>query len=213
MVRRDRWRTVTRPGGAPPDTAPAVLHVLGGREPDQGHLGPSGPDPGRYPDRQRAGGYFHPVRHHRVRPDCGPGADHRVVEDYRPRPHQRLVLEQAPLEMGQVADHTPLPHHCGKARSGVDHRAILDRGSCAHRDRAEVAAEDRTGPHGGLRPERDVADDHRLGVDIGLGVDDGDLVAEAVDGHRRIVGPRSPRAAMTPFRSARSDRCRWGRGR
>ena len=62
----------------------------------------------------------------------------------------------------------PSPMMRGEARAGVDHRPVLDRRGRPDGDGAVVAAQDGLGPHARLGADRDVTDDDRVGVDVGL---------------------------------------------
>ena len=68
----------------------------------------------------------HVVGHH------GIGADGRTRADDGPVQHdaagagQRLVLERAALQMGQMADHAAVADHGREARARVDDRAVLN---------------------------------------------------------------------------------------
>ena len=116
-------------------------------------------------------------------PTVAPGADDGVMEHHRSRSDQRVVLEGAPLEVGQVADHATVADDGGEPGAGVDDRAVLYGGPGSDGDGPVVAPQDRVGPHGRLGADGDVADDHGVGVDVRLGVDGGDEVFESVDGH------------------------------
>ena len=59
-----------------------------------------------------------------------------------------------------MANHTVVPHHRAGFGRGVDHRAVLDRRAGTNRDRAVIASEHCTGPHGGFWANGDCADDH-----------------------------------------------------
>jgi hypothetical protein len=52
----------------------------------------------------------------------------------------------------------------------MDDRAVLDRGASPYGDDPVVATQDGARPYRGVRAKADVADDHRIGVDIGSGV-------------------------------------------
>src|SRR5580704_279191 len=86
--------------------------------------------------------------------------------------------------MGQMADHASVADDGGESWPGVDDRSVLYGCPGPDGDGSEVAAQHRGRPNGRLGPDGDVADDHRLGVDVRVGVDGGDEVSESVDGHR-----------------------------
>jgi hypothetical protein len=75
------------------------------------------------------------------------------------------------------------PITVGWAGRGVNDGAVLDRGSFAHDDVPVVASQHRSRPHRRLGADADVADDHRIGVHIGGGIDGGLAVAQRVDRH------------------------------
>ena len=83
-------------------------------------------DLGRHPEGQRARRDHHVVRHHRVGAHRGAPADDGVVQDDAARAGQRLVLEGAALEVGEVADDAAVADDGGEARAGVDDGAVLN---------------------------------------------------------------------------------------
>ena len=145
---------LTRHGGSTPEVSPAggarlvarhVGDVLGCRQPDHRHVRPALEDLGRHPQGQRARRHDHVVRDDGIGADRRAPADHGPVQDDAARPGQRVVLERASLEVGQVPDHAAVADDGGETRAGVDDRAVLDGGPRADRDRAVVAAQDRPG--------------------------------------------------------------------
>ena len=75
------------------------------------------------------------------------------------------------------------PTRGGRRGRGVDDGAVLDGRAGADHDAAGVAPEHGAGPHRRLGAEIDVADDDRVRVDVGGGVDVRLDVAERVDRH------------------------------
>ena len=78
--------------------------------------------------------------------------------------------------------------------SGVDDRAVLHRGARAHDDPAVVAAQHRGRPDRRVGADGDRADDDRVGVHVGVGVDVGHLVARA-----RRSASRQPSCSKRPY--------------
>ena len=75
------------------------------------------------------------------------------------------------------------PTRVGVIGRGVHDRAVLDRRAGADHDAAGVAAQHGGGPHRRLGADGDLADHHRVRVDVGGGIDGRLDVAERVDGH------------------------------
>ena len=102
-----------------------------------------------------------------------------------PDPARRLVLEDAALEMGEMADDAAVTDDGGEAGPGMDHGAVLNGRTRPDPDFAEVAAQDGMGPHARLGADRHVADDDGVGMDEGVGVDVRGDAVQFVDGHGR----------------------------
>ena len=170
---------------------PAVLDVLGSRDLDEDQVRLVRTHDGWNAHGQSPGRHLHVVGHDGIGTDGGPVSDQGVVENHRSGADQTLVLQHAPFEMSQMADDAAVADHGGEPRSGVDDRSVLDRRPSADGDGAEIAAEHRAGPHAGVRPQDDVADDHRFGVDIGIGIDGRNEISQLVDGHHPTLRHRA----------------------
>ena len=109
--------------------------------------------------------------------------EHRAVEHDGARTDERAVADRAPLEVHEVADDALVADPRRGGRRGVHDRAVLDRRARADDDPSGIAAQDGGGPHRRLGADGDVADHHRVGVDVGGRVDGGLDVAERVDRH------------------------------
>ena len=66
------------------------------------------------------------VGDHRIGADGRASAYDRPMKDDAARSSQRFVLERAPFEVGEVADHAAVPDHSREAGPGVDDRAVLN---------------------------------------------------------------------------------------
>ena len=84
-----------------------------------------------------------------------------------------------------MADRAVGAHNGLEVARAVEHGAVLHRRAGADDDPALVAAQHGLRPHRDPGTEHDVADDRRIGVHEGLGVDLRDDVAEAIQGHGR----------------------------
>ena len=100
-----------------------------------------------------------------------------------PVPIERAVLDDAALEVREVADRAVGADDRLELAGAVQHRAVLHRRARADDDAALVAAQHRLRPHRDAGPDHDVADDRAFGMHEGFRVD---LRARC---HRGHTGP------------------------
>jgi hypothetical protein len=150
-----------------------VVGVLTHGEVDPLRLLPGihGPGPGGDAQRQVVRGHVEGLGHQGLGADDGACPDDRAVEDDGPRAHETAVLDRAALKVGVVADDAVVSDHGGPLLGGVHDGAVLDRRALADDDLPEVRPKHRAGPDRRLCADPDVADDHRVGVDVGVRVD------------------------------------------
>ncbi len=111
----------------------------------------------------------------------------------RSDPDQTAVLDDAALEVDEVAEYDTVAHLSVEFVRGVQHTSILYRGALADNHRSIVTTDDRGWPHRTAGTNGDVTDHRRVRMDVGIRVDLGDEVAECVDGHGRTVNdPNTP---------------------
>ena len=102
-----------------------------------------------------------------------------------PDPASDSIFEDAALEMSEMPDDAAVTDDRREVGSGVDDGAVLNGRTRPDPDFAEVAAQDCVGPHTRLGADRDVPDDHGLGMDEGVGVDPRGDSVQLVDWHGR----------------------------
>src|SRR3954469_7243953 len=149
-----------------------------------------GPDLGRHAQSHRAWRHLHVVGHH------GAGADERAaaydgtVQNDRTGPDERVVLDRAALQVGDVTDDTVRPDPRRGFRGGVDDSPVLNRSAGADEYRSVVTTQHRTRPDGGFRVDVHVADDHGIRMHERRGIDHWHPVTEGIDGH--VSSPLPP---------------------
>lgn len=166
---------------------------------DHRRVSTAGLDDRRGPHGEVARGHGLVVQHDRV------GCDHRIGPDHGSMQHhggiadERAVLDLASLEVHEVADHAVIADDRRIDGGCVQDTVVLDAGPLADDDLAVIAAQDRSGPDTAVSPDRDRADDHRIGVYISVGMDRRDSFAERVEGHRCTLATRALRACWPVF--------------
>lgn len=137
--------------------------------------------------------------------DCqGPAWHRHVVQDNGVCGHDRTRLHHGPMEhdcpgrdlgtvtndaalqVHHVPDHTITAHRRVVDRGRVHHCAVLNTRPVADHDDPIVSAENSPRPHRTLGSDRDGPDDHRVGVNVGRRMNDGDALPQRINGH----GPR-----------------------
>ncbi len=97
------------------------------------------------------------------------------------------VLDLASLEMDDVPDDAVIADDRGVGRGGVQDGVVLDAGSSADRDVPVVAAQHGTRPDRRLSADTHIADDHRVGMDVGALIDRGLGAGKGVDRHAATI--------------------------
>ncbi len=85
--------------------------------------------------------------------------------------------------MNHVANDAIVTNDRGALGCGVQHTVVLHAGASSDGDVPLVAAQHRARPHGAVRADVNIADDDRVGVHKGVGMDVGNEVAEGINGH------------------------------
>src|SRR3954451_3123122 len=132
----------------------------------------------------------HVVGHDRTGAHQRTFSDDGAVKDDGARPHQRVVLDRAALEMGDVTDDTVRPDSGGSVRCGVHHCSVLNRSSRADEYLSVVTSQYGAGPHRGFRFDVHIADDHGIRMHERGRIDHRHPVTERVDGH--VSAPLPP---------------------
>ena len=144
-------------------------------------------DAGRSADGQRTRRDLGVVEHDRVGSDDGAGPNDAAMQHLGVIADEHAVFDGAALEMDLVPEGAVVADDRERERRGVQHSIVLHAGSVTHADLATVTAEHRPRPHRRVSADGDRADDDGIGMDVGIGVNVGNLIAQCVDGHARNV--------------------------
>ncbi len=120
---------------------------------------------GRRTDDQRTVGKRLALGDQRAGADQAAAADASAVEQDRAHADQRAGADRAAVQDRPVADRAVFADVEGKAHIGVQRATLLDIAARAEADALVVAAQRRPEPDSAILPERDVADDVRVGRD------------------------------------------------
>ena len=153
------------------------------------HVRPNlGGDPQSHGPRRHDGA----ARDHRAGAHQCTRFHHRSMQDDRPRTDQRTVVDDAPLQVGEVPDHTFVANNRRLEKGGVNNGAVLDGRAGADHNFPVVAPQNRPWPDTRFRTNLDRADHHRLRRNVGGRVDLRHLVAQCVNRHPPTVSAHHP---------------------
>jgi hypothetical protein len=85
--------------------------------------------------------------------------------------------------MHNVANNAVISDCCRVHRGGVNDRSVLDAGACPNNNIAVIAAQYCPGPDGGLWSDGDTPNYYCIGMNIGSGVNAGNLGSKSVNRH------------------------------
>jgi len=97
--------------------------------------------------RHRVGRYLDPTGHHCGRTYERMRMNNRVMQHNRPRPHERMIVDSAALEMGKVANRAEVPNDRLVKLGAMQHGAVLDRRALTNADVVIVGSEHSMRPH------------------------------------------------------------------
>lgn len=69
------------------------------------------------------------------------------VQNHGPGADERIIMDNAALEVRVVANDAPVPNNSVEVSGAVNDRAVLDRRLRTHDDRAVIPPQNRTWPH------------------------------------------------------------------